>query len=249
MADVSEARRPRVSAKHQPSSTSSRATYLLAGVAVVVIAVVVIGGFIWNRQRETGTADLAVLARNASVSMGRDDAPHTIDVFEDFQCPYCKEFEQSSGQAMVNAANAGKLRVRYHILNFLDSKSGSGDYSSRAAGAALCVARAGGVEQFLRFHTALFDKQPAEGGDDPDNAALAALAGSVGAPPQTQQCISSGAAVAPAQAAADQSLTQLGKALGGSASTPTVLSEGKPVKNIFDGTRWLTDLLQDQSAS
>ncbi|GAA1888525.1 MAG: DsbA family protein [Williamsia herbipolensis] len=246
---MSESRRPRVSAKYQPSRTSSRATYLLAGVAIVVIAVVVIGGIIWNSQRDKGSADQAVLAQNASLIIGKADAPHTIDVFEDFQCPYCKQFEASSGQAMINAANAGKLRVRYHILNFLDRNSGSGDYSSRAAGAALCVAQAGGADQFLAFHTKLFEQQPAEGGDDPDNAALAATAGSVGASQQTQQCISSGARVDAAKADADQSLTQLSKALGGNAGTPTVLSEGKPVANVLNGPGWLTTLLADNSSS
>lgn len=238
-----------MSAKYQPSRTSSRATYLLAGVAIVVIAVVVIGGIIWNSQRTKGSADQAVLAENASLIIGKADAPHTIDVFEDFQCPYCKEFEQASGQAMVNAANAGKLRVRYHILNFLDRNSGSGDYSSRAAGAALCVAQAGGADQFLKYHTELFAKQPEEGGDDPDNAELAAMAGSVGASPQTQQCISSGARVDAAKADAKQSLTQLSKALGGQAGTPTVLSEGKPVPNVLAGPGWLTTLLSDNSSS
>jgi protein-disulfide isomerase len=246
---VSETRRPRVSAKYQPSRTSSRATYLLAGVAIVVIAVVVIGGIIWNSTRETGSADQTVLAENASLIIGKADAPHTIDVFEDFQCPYCKEFEASSGQAMVNAANAGKLRVRFHILNFLDANSGSGDYSSRAAGAALCVAQAGGADQFLKFHTKLFQQQPPEGGDSPDNAALASTAASVGASPQTQDCIRSGAQVAAAKVDADQSLTQLSKALGGRAGTPTVLSEGKPVANVLNGPGWLNTLLADNSSS
>lgn len=238
-----------MSAKYQPSRTSSRATYLLGGVAVVVIAVVVIGGIIWNSQRDKGSADQAVLAQNASLIIGKADAPHTIDVFEDFQCPYCKQFEQSSGQAMVNAADAGKLRVRYHILNFLDRNSGSGDYSSRAAGAALCVAQAGGSDQFLKYHTKLFTDQPAEGGDDPTNAELAASAKSVGASEQTQQCISSGARVDAAKADAQQSLTQLSKALGGNAGTPTVLSEGKPVEGVLNGPGWLTTLLADDSSS
>ena len=234
---------------YKPSATSSRSTYLLVAVAVVVIAVVVIGGVIWNSQRDKGSADQNVLAQNASLIIGRADAPHTIDVFEDFQCPYCKQFEASSGQAMVDAANAGTLRIRYHLLTFLNRNSGSGDYSSRAAGAALCVARAGDQDTFLKYHTKLYDEQPAEGGDDPDNAALAQKAAAVGASTQTQQCIANGSAVAEADTSAQQSLTQLSKALGGQAGTPTVLSGGQAVSGILDGPQWVAQLVDGKFQS
>lgn len=52
-----------------------------------------------------------------------------------------------------------------------------------------------------------------------------------------------------AKADAEQLLTQLSKALGGQAGTPTVLSEGKPVANVLNGPGWLTTLLADNSSS
>lgn len=230
-------------AKYQPQKTSSTTTYLLAAVAVVVVAAVVVGGVIWNNQRNKGEADPNVLAQNASLIIGRADAPHTIDVFEDFQCPVCKKFESESGQAMVDAAAAGTLRVRYHFLTFLNSNSGSGDYSSRAAGAALCVAAGGNQDTFLKFHTKLYAEQPPEGGDDPNNSALAQKAAAVGATPAEQQCITSGTKIQAANDAADQSTTQLSKSLDGKVGTPSVLSGGQPITNLLGGPQWLRKLL------
>nr|WP_085949522.1 thioredoxin domain-containing protein [Gordonia effusa] len=217
-------------------------TYVLAGLAVVVIAGLVIGGVIWNSQRNKGGVDDKVLAENASLIVGSAEAGHTIDVFEDFLCPACGAFEKQSGEEVVKAVEDGKLRVRFHMLNFLDSKSASGDYSSRAAGAAQCVAAGEKPEVFLKFHSALFNQQPQEGGSsDFSNADLARIAGEQGANATTQKCISDGAKIDQAKAAADASQTQLAKASGGQVGTPTVLSAGAPL-NISDAN-WLKNLL------
>lgn len=233
---------PKANKGYQPSSTSSTITYVLVGLAVVVIGALVIGGVIWNSQRNKGGVDDKVLTENASLIVGSTDAGHTVDVFEDFMCPACGMFEKQSGESIVKAVDDGKLRVRFHMLNFLDSKSASGDYSSRAAGAAQCVASSEKPEVFLKFHSALFAQQPTEGGSaDHTNAELARIAADQGASAATQQCISDGAKVDQARAAASASQTQLAKATGGQVGTPTVLSAGAPVD--VASSDWLNKLL------
>ncbi|MFW0792129.1 thioredoxin domain-containing protein [Gordonia sp. CPCC 205333] len=233
---------PKANNGYQPSSTSSTVTYVLAGLAVVVIAGLVIGGVIWNSQRNKGGVDDKVLADNASLIVGSAEAGHTIDVFEDFMCPACGAFEKQSGESIVKAVEDGKLRVRFHMLNFLDSNSSSGNYSSRSAGAAQCVAGGEKPEVFLKFHSALFAQQPQEGGSsDLSNADLARIAGEQGASATTQKCISDGAKIDQAKKAADASQTQLAKASGGRVGTPTVLSAGAPL-GISD-PNWLQNLL------
>ncbi|AZG48634.1 DsbA family protein [Gordonia insulae] len=233
--------------KYQPSATSSRTTYVLAGAAVIIVAALVIGGVIWNTQRDSGGVDDAVLSENAALIIGAPAAPQTIDVFEDFMCPVCREFEQQSGASITKAINDGTLRVRYHMLTFLDEQSSSGDYSSRAAGAAQCVGSGEDKEVFLKFHSALFADQPSEGGSsDLSNADLARIAGEQGASDATQKCIADGAKVDEAKQAAEQSQTQLAKATGGQVGTPTVLSGGQPVDGIMSGTGWLDQLLADK---
>lgn len=239
---------PNTPSKYQPRATSSRATYILGGVAILIVAALIIGGLVWNSQRDKGDVDEAVLNSNAALIVGAASAPQTIDVFEDFMCPYCHEFEQQSGPAITKAVDDGTLRVRYHMLTFLNSSSASGDYSSRSAGAAQCVGGAESKDIFLKFHAALFQNQPKENGDtDLSNADLAKLAGAQGASAETQKCVADGSMVEQANVAAAQSLNQLSKALGGQAATPTVLSAGEPVADIMTGTAWLDKLLADKS--
>lgn len=217
-------------------------TYVLGGVAVILIAAVVIGGIIWNSQRNKGGADTDVLAGSATFTVGSASAPHTIDMFEDFQCPACADLEQSSGTTVVDAVNNGQLQVRYHMLTFLNEHSGSGSYSSRAAGAMKCVAGSESQEVQLAFHTKLFEVQPEEGGQDYDNQQIAGFAKDAGAGDATAQCITAGTQVAAAEAAAEQSQTQLAKALDGQVGTPSVLSDGKQVK-LTKGPEWVQDII------
>ncbi|MGW0037486.1 DsbA family protein [Gordonia sp. NPDC003376] len=222
---------------------------MLIGAAVVIVAALVIGGFVWNANKpDRGEVSEKVLNENAALIIGEPAAPTTIDVFEDFMCPTCKDFESKSGQAIVDAVNAGTLRVRYHMLTFLNRMSSSGNYSSRAAGALQCVGAAKDPAVFFRFHTALFDDQPEENGSsDHSNAQLAQIAAAQGATPATQQCISTGAMVAEADEAAETSRNQLTKALEGPAATPTVLLNGEPVPGILDGPGWLTEILTKET--
>jgi protein-disulfide isomerase len=233
--------------KYQPRAQSSVTTYVLAGLAVVVVAAVVIGGIVWNSNRDKGTADTNVLSTTAVFTTGSASAPTTIDMFEDFQCPACRNLEASSGDALTDAVNSGRLQIRYHMLNFLDKRSGSGDYSSRTAGAMKCVAATEDQDVQLAYHSLLFQQQPDEGDVDHDNQALAAFAKDVGASDATQQCIADGAQVAAAQKLAEQSQSELSTALGGQVGTPSVLEDGKQV-SVTEGPEWVATLIApDQS--
>lgn len=234
---------------HQPTKTSSTSTYILGGVAAVVLVALVVGGLVWNAHRHRGGVSEQVLAQNASLVVGRQDAPLTIDVFEDFQCPVCKQFEAKSGQAISDAVDAGKIRVRYHILTFLDSHSGSGDYSSRAAGAALCVAELEPQETWRRYHSVLYERQPAENGKDFSNDQLADIAGEVGAGEPTKECIRTQSKIGQAKEFAKQSTEQLAKAQGGRAGTPSVLVAGRDIAGLTDGTGWLDKLIASSSTT
>ncbi|MDL9938901.1 thioredoxin domain-containing protein [Gordonia sp. ABSL1-1] len=226
--------------KYQPKATSSTMTYVLGGLAVAVIAALVITVVVLNNKRSSEGADEAVLAANATMTVGNATAP-TIDVFEDPLCPICAEFEAQFGKELNAAVTGGKVRVRFHTLDFLNGASASGDYSSRAAGALTCVAGENNAALYLKFHSALFADQPKENGDtDHSNADLARIATQQGATPATAQCITSGAKIGEAKAKAEESTTQLAKALGGKAGTPSVLHNGEPVELNAD---WLQNII------
>lgn len=241
---------PRESPGYQPKATSSRSAYALIA-AGVVVAALVIGGFVWNATKSYPPVDDAVLAQNAAIIVGGTPTPEnpiaTVDVFEDPACPHCREMEVQSGNALAAAAQAGQLRIRYHLLTFMDSSSPSGDYSSRAAGAILCVARNGDdLQVFTRLHGDLFAQAPTgEADSDLTNTQMAELAGRSGANEATRQCIADGALVGEAVEMGKTSSVQLANSNDGNVATPTVLVAGEQVPGILDGDAWVAQIIAE----
>jgi len=132
-----------------------RTRYLNSSLAIVVVLVSVIGiGVQAGRAKIRG--DLT--AANASVKNGvlyGKKAAATVDIFEDFQCRKCKDFEQSVGATLEADVKANRAQVRYHPVSFLDNSSNGNRYSSRAANAALCASDVG-VDAFVKYHDTLF---------------------------------------------------------------------------------------------
>ena len=247
------AARQSVAAARRSSNSNNRTQLIIGVIAVVVIAAIIIFGLVLNKKETAvqgdgygaSTQSVATVSAGVVTVMKAGAAPtETVDVFEDALCPVCSEFERQFGQQLNQAIDQGQLTVNYHMLNFLDARSFSGDYSTRAAAALLCVAEEGGSQPglYLGYHSALFatDTQPAEGGTaDLTNEQLAELATSVGAPAAATDCITAGTNVAAARAAAEESSATLSAATG-RVATPTVLHNGAPVSTTVD---WLTTLL------
>lgn len=106
------------------------------------------------------------------------DGPVRIDVYEDFQCPYCRAFEQDAGEMLDALAAEGRAEIVFHPVAYLDRLSTT-DYSTRAAEAAACAAEAGRFRELAR---ALFAHQPEEGGPGLSDEELARMAGEAGVP-------------------------------------------------------------------
>ena len=161
-----------------------RNRYLVTALAILVVLISVIGiGVQANRAKIT----IATTAANASATNGivvGQKAPVTIDLYEDFQCPVCQEFQASAGSDIDSLISSGKAQVRFHMVAFLDSSSSGNEYSTRAANAGICASDIS-TATFLKFHDYLYGTdakgnkiQPAEGGDgrtddDIDNYAKA----------------------------------------------------------------------------
>jgi protein-disulfide isomerase len=154
---------------------------IAAGVVVLVALVVVI---VVQTQRTTpsATATVPANADGTVISVGSADAPVTVDLYEDFQCPNCKAFEDQSGATLAQLVADGTVRARYHGMAFLDTAA-NGNYSTRALNAAAVVLNTAGPAAFQTFHDLLFANQPAEGGTgltDDQLAEYAAQAGATG---------------------------------------------------------------------
>jgi protein-disulfide isomerase len=137
-------------------------------VGTVVVAIVVIVGvlfFVQSKRDKTGQTATEVpgnLTGTYSVTIGRASAPTTIKIYEDFQCPLCRDLEAQTGAALDAAVAAGKVQVEYDMVAFLDTQSTT-NYSSRALNAASVVLDTAGPQVFWRFHNLLYAHQPPEG--------------------------------------------------------------------------------------
>ncbi|WP_405161446.1 DsbA family protein [Nocardia sp. NBC_01499] len=222
---------------YTPRPMSSKTTYALGAVALALIVVIVIAAINWGHDevsvRNDGYGSAhdpgvnVVLEPDGSILLGKSGAPKTIDIFEDPICPGCGNMERIYGQEIAQKIDEGKLEVRYRLVNFLDDRSRSKNYSTRGVAANQCVAEGGSGPVYSKFHTEAFTtKRPSEGGADLSNDELAAVARVAGAPESVLQCISTGAKVDTARASAKATTDALDAALGGSAATPAVF-DGK----------------------
>jgi protein-disulfide isomerase len=164
-----------------------RRTVVGGVVAAVVLVVVLVAVVVVQTHRTSASADAAAPANTSDngyvFAVGSPDAPVTVDLYEDFQCPNCKALEDSTGSTIDDLVTAGSVQVHYHGMAFLDTKAND-RYSTRALNAAAVVANAAGTEAYATFHGLLFANQPDEGGrglTDDQLIAYAAQAGASGA--------------------------------------------------------------------
>jgi protein-disulfide isomerase len=173
----------------------------VAAVAIVVALVLVVGLGLWLQNRKkpddlpaaipvaAAGPEYPVTLQGDTVVTGSPQAPVTIDIYEDFLCLSCAEFENLYHSQLAQAAADGEARVVYHPVAILDDYSEPAGYSTLAAGATFCAAQAG---IFPRFHDSLFATQPAQGGPGWASAQLQQLARDLGAGDGVARCMQAG---------------------------------------------------------
>ncbi|WP_425831128.1 DsbA family protein [Streptomyces fractus] len=110
------------------------------------------------------------------IVVGDAKAPHTVKVYEDPRCPYCKKFEQGGAEALTDPVAAGDVKVEYVIASFLDENL-NGHGSVKAANALRASVEAG---KFPVYHSAVYANQPADETTDAyTDAFLLKIAGTV----------------------------------------------------------------------
>ena len=197
-----EGRRERAAAIQAEQARSERNRKLALYGAVVVVLAVIAAAVFWysggSGSSPTTAADAAkVPARAVGMSgapattiattdadagstpnlvIGKASAPTKVVVYEDFLCPYCREFEEASRDFLHAAAEQGKVEVEYRPFHLLPEQ-----YSLDALNAFSAVLTKSSPSVALRFHDLLYDKQPYEQASSfPDASKLASWAKSVG---------------------------------------------------------------------
>ncbi|OBB94857.1 serine/threonine protein kinase PknE [Mycobacterium sp. 852002-40037_SCH5390672] len=231
---------------------ASRKPWLWVGVAatvtVVLIGVILVAVRPWEPKPGPASAPpapppdaVALRVLDDGVFVGSSAAQTTIDIFNEPICPPCGSFIRSNATDIDAAVNNKKLAVRYHLLNFLDDKSHSQDYSTRAVAATYCVAGQNDPKLYADFYSNLFASnfQPQEGAaEDRTDGELAQLAKTVGAGAGAVTCIKSGDDVGTAKVKAANGYSSLS---GDNANSTPFVWDGSTAVN-YQNPAWLTKL-------
>jgi protein-disulfide isomerase len=165
--------------------------------AVVIFAVALVLYIVMGSDKKHSGDVQAVRVASSDVIKkdGSSDPKAVLSLYEDFQCPHCRDFEKAIGPTIEQLVSSGAIAVDYNMVAILNS-SANQKYSTRAANAAYCVGDADTTptkENFIRFHTALFAQQPPEGAPAPDNTSLIETARQAGiGTDKISDCVNSG---------------------------------------------------------
>ncbi len=157
---------------------------LTIGGVVLAMVLIVGGGFALSKltqEKQQGDVEAAVPAAGEGeygVTIGDDDAPHEIVIYEDFLCPFCGALERGTSEDLTRLAADGKVQIEYRPFDLL---SRIDDYPIRATNAFAVVLEEEGDEVAKEFHDLLYANQPEEGGPYPSDDDLVALAVEAGA--------------------------------------------------------------------
>ena len=173
---------------------------IVGGVALVVIAIIATAVVLGTRGKNTAAAaggpvatatttvdgasvPFAIGGANAAngVRVGADDAKVTMDLWVDYSCPHCQEFEATNDAALSTLVAAGKLAVTYHNIQIVT------DYGTEAGNAAACMA-VHDPNAWPAFNAALYANHSADT-DSWTSSDLARFATANGGGDATQKCI------------------------------------------------------------
>lgn len=254
---MSQNNRERLRQAQAAAAKQKRLTRII-GVGAVVLAVVIVGvivGVLFQNQGKAASSG-SITPPNATadskaiiVNPGRAKAgAPVVELFFDYQCPVCKQFESAYGSALTTMAASGDIELHYRTMSFLDQNLNN-DSSLRAGIAATCVDVAD-TAKYSDYHNEIYANQPAtEGGGYSDTLLRDTIPGTVGitgdALTNFQSCYDKQATKAFVNGMNDLG-TQDMQAINKQVATPTVHVNGKdlPISDIakVDPTK-LDDLI------
>ena len=229
--------------REQASRERNRKVAVVA--AVVVLLVVVVGaGVLFGRgggdssAAATGPLPPASASGQALVVGDNASAKVKVVVYEDFLCPYCRQFESATRTSLHKAADAGTVQVEYRPFHLLQD-----DYSTQALAAWSAVLQDGTPKQALRLHDLLYAKQPYEqASDKPGPSDFVTWAKQAG--------VTDSAVLAAVEKASDPAFVDAADAAAtkaGVTGTPTVFVNGQELKgtSVSDTADRLEKMIAD----
>lgn len=142
-------------------------------VSVVVLALVVTAGFLIYQQANrtlfddfegavpAGATNHGGLQLSNGAVGAAENAPE-VQIYLDFMCPYCGQYEEINGADLQELADSGQATVTYHPMANLDGNSPDRFSTRSAAALAAVVDRA--PEHAFSFVEAVFAAEPSSQG-------------------------------------------------------------------------------------
>jgi protein-disulfide isomerase len=177
------------------------------------------------------------------------DVSVQVVIYEDLQCPICKEFETANIDYLQNLVRSGKATLEIHPISILDRASLGTKYSTRAANAMACVVDAR-PNKFLAVNRAMYAKQPTEGTKGLSNAQIASIVKKAGVgDASVAKCIDDGTYSDWITDVSTQATTKKipNSSLANLTGTPTVLVNGKQYKGSLNDPTAFQAFVDEQS--
>lgn len=127
-----------------------------------------------SSSNEEPEADPASVGPDDDPAIGAEDAPVTIIAFSDFQCPYCRQFEQQAFRQLKSEyIETGKVRLVFRDFPLTE-------IHPNALSAAMAAECAHDQDAFWPMHDRLFADQNAWGDSDNPNETFYGYAEEIG---------------------------------------------------------------------
>ncbi|WP_137292546.1 DsbA family protein [Nocardioides dongxiaopingii] len=146
--------------KKAEQAAARRRNLMVGGVVALVLVLIAVVIYFFSRSNDVEAA--APGSSDYGVTIGPEDAPHTLVIYEDFLCPACGALEAATGDRLAELADEGQVFVDYRPFTLLDRL---GTYSARSASAFGVVLEESGPEVAKKFHDLLYAEQPEEGAE------------------------------------------------------------------------------------
>ncbi|MDO8623835.1 MAG: thioredoxin domain-containing protein [bacterium] len=152
----------------------------LVPASVVLAGLLIAGAVMWNNSRPAGSAqppqgggqatvDIKDVKIEGAPFVGNASAPVVIAYWSDYQCPFCKKFDQEAlPQIMEKYVKTGKAKIVFKDFQFLGPDSDTAALYSRAVWELYPT-------QYAAWHEAMFVAQDAENGGFGDEASVQKL--------------------------------------------------------------------------
>jgi len=204
-------------------------TAIVGGIGVAVLAALILLQPGQSAAPTTGLTTPTIptpVALAAERTLGKADAPVTLEIWSDFQCPVCGQFARTVEPALVGTyVTPGTLRIVHHDAAFQGAKSTSSyDESVEAGAGARCAADQG---RYWPYQDWAFANQSGENEGAYGATRLTAIATAAGLDIGTwQACVATGTA----QKAVRTETTQAVAA--GVGATPTMRLNGQEIVGL-----------------